>query len=1133
MAITTRILEELSPARPRANRVHELFEEQVRKSPRAVALIWQGQRQSYTELNSRANRLARYLRSRGVGAETLVALCAERTPEMVAGLLAVLKAGGAFVPLDPSYPLERLAYVLQDAAPHIVLTQKHLQPLLPPLQAECITLDSDQNPIDALESDNLDCSFLTPRNLAYVIYTSGSTGTPKGVAAEHVGMVNRIAAQATMGAFRADDICCQKTSLGFVDALFEILGPLSYGCPLVLAPPSTARDIHQLAALIENEHITRLITVPALAHTLLQSERVKRQLASLRHWTLSGEELSGDLLQKLHECLPGCCFTNLYGSSEVAADATYYVSPGHDGTKVPIGRPIPNMEIHILGPDLRPMPIGSAGEIHVGGVGLARGYLRQPQLTAERFIADPFRTESAGRLYKSGDLGQWRADGTIEYLGRRDQQVKIRGFRIEPAEIEAQLLRLPHIKAAAVIARNDRQGQKQLVAYIVPNDPSTPSLSPEEIRTRLRQTLPEHMIPALFVRLPSLPLTSSGKVDRRALPEPPLEPPGAADFATPLGELEALVATVWQELLGVTRVGRHDNFFSLGGHSLLIVSLLERLHSSGWSAQAHHVYETPTVEGLAQKLTPATSQDFAPPPCLIPRDCSTITPDMLPLLTLQPEHIDTIVATVPGGAPNIQDIYPLAPVQEGVLFHHLMGEQGGDPYVLVTLLSIPSRERLQDMIHALQEVVNRHDALRTAVLWEQLPHPVQVVYRQAPLPVDEWVLSPNRDPREQLNERLRPECQRLDLHRAPLLRLETAADPQGTRWYVILKIHHLVCDNESLSTLMAEVTAPIDGQKPELPHPISYRNHVAHSLTYGKTHDPEAYFRSKLEHIDEPTAPYGLAQVHADASRFDQASQLLDPSFASRIRATARQLKVSVATLFHAAWALVVARTSSRDDIVLGTVLLGRLQTRAASQRMFGMFINTLPLRLRLQGLTARELIEQTHTELAELLKHEQDSLAVAQRCSGIRGTAPLFTTLLNYYRSPESNPPDFIAPGIQVLESREWTHYPITLTVNDLGERVRVTAQADQRTAPPNRLVAYLTTALQSLLAALDGKSPERPVETLVETLAILPQDEWQQLSHSFNATQRALPQVTRVHDLFEQQVQRTPYAIALTYEE
>jgi amino acid adenylation domain-containing protein len=1121
-------------AYPRDQLIHELFEEQVRRTPDATAVVHEHESLTYLELNSKANLLARYLRSYGIGPDQLVGLCVDRGLAMVVGLLGILKAGGAYLPLDPTYPFERLAYMIKDAAPRVLLTQERLQSVLPSTCGPVVLLDSEIADCENAVHGNLDPRELklTSRHLAYVIYTSGSTGEPKGVQAEHRGMVNRIAAQEMIGGFLDDDICCHKTSIGFVDAIFEILGPLSFGRPLVVASAAVSKDVQQLASLIEREHVTRLVTVPSLAQSLLQSGRSMRSLRCLRSWTLSGEELKPDLLWELQRQLPECVFTNLYGSSEVAADATFYISGNEKHVKVPIGRPIANTQIYILNRVLQPVPIGVVGEIYVGGVGVARGYLNRPELTAQRFLPDPFNPDRQARLYKSGDLGRWRSDGMIEYLGRSDLQVKMRGYRIELGEIEAQLARHPQLKEAAVLAREDIPGQPRLVAYVTPREESGPEgrtgPSPADLRAYLGAILPEYMVPSAFVTLASLPLTLSGKVDRRALPAPDVLAYASGPYDAPRGQTEKLLAGIWQELLRTERVGRHDNFFELGGHSLLVVQMLERLRQAGLSADVSRVFASPTLAQMASSLTNEPLEQNDVPTNPIPLGSEAITPQMLTLVALEVAHIDRIVQSVPGGAANIQDIYPLAPLQEGMLFHRLLNDNRGDCYVLPMLFSLTSQARLKDLIRALQEVIDRHDILRSAMHWEGLPRPVQVVYRQATLPVEELVLVRDRDPVEQLKEHMRPERQKLELHRAPLLRLQVAASPLSERWYALLQIHHLVRDDESLRILIAEVMTCVDGGAQSLPAPGSYRNHVARVLAYARTHHAETFFRRKLGDIDGPTIAFGLSDVHEDGSRQLEARRTLESALSKRIRLQAQRFGVSAATLFHAVWALVVSCTSGRDDVVYGTVLLGRMHGGLGPQRILGMCMNTVPLRLRLRDVAVKGLVEQAQRELVELFGHEQASLAEAQRCSGNSDSGQLFNTLLNYLPSvsiDETKRPK-MAAGIQVLASQEWTNYPIALTVDDQAEGFDLTMQTDDR-IDPWRMLGYTATAIQSLVDAL-----ETAPQTSALSLQVLPDPERDQVISAFNATHAHYPEQKLIHELFEQQVQRTPDVVAVTCE-
>ncbi|MDB6015101.1 MAG: amino acid adenylation protein, partial [Gammaproteobacteria bacterium] len=1110
--------------------VHQLFEEQVERTPDATAVVYEDDSLTYAELNARANQLAHYLRDRQMGPDRLVGVCLERSLEMVVGLLGVLKSGGAYVPLDPSYPLERLTYMLEDAAPQVLLTQAHLRAKLPATPTEVIALDADWPQIASQSLGNPDTNALCllPEHLAYVIYTSGSTGRPKGAMNEHRGVVNRLQWMQDQYRLGTQDRVLQKTPFSFDVSVWEFFWTLMSGARLVIARPEGHKDPGYLRKVIEKSGATTLHFVPSMLQLFLDQLQ-PGECASLRHVVCSGEELSGALRSKCFEHLPQVRLSNLYGPTEAAVDVTVWECRRDEtGPRVPIGHPISNIRMYVLDGHRRPLPFGVPGELFIAGVGVGRGYLNRAELTAERFVRDPFSPDPNARMYRTGDLGLWRADGNIEYLGRNDHQVKIRGLRIELGEIETRLRQHAQVREAVVIAREDIPGEKRLVAYVVPrimtgSDGTPPRV--ESLRSHLKIGLPDYMVPAAFVMLEQLPLSANGKLDRRALPVPELGAHASRRYEAPQGEVEDVLVGIWQDLLRVERVGRQDNFFELGGHSLLIVQMLERLRRVGLSAEIRRVFASPTLADLASALTRDAVGQFEVPPNRIPAGCKAITPSMLPLITLEPGQIERLMQSVRGGAENVQDIYPLTPLQEGILFHHLLDEQGPDIYVLPTLLSVSSRERVEELIAAIQAVIDRHDVLRTAVLWEQLPRPVQVVHRQAVLSVEQFVLDRNRDPVEQVKEWLRPEWQQLDLRHAPLMRLQIASDPHSERWYALIQLHHIISDHVTAEAVIAEVVAHMEGRAEGLPELVPYRNHVAQTLAWSKDHD-EAFFRGKLADIDEPTAPFGLLDIHGDGGRVEEAHEELEPELALRVRGQARRSGVSVATLFHAAWALVLASTTGRDDVVLGSVLLGRLGS-VGGQRILGMFINTLPLRLKLKGTSARELVEQTQRELVELVSHEQASLAAAQRCSGIAGSAPLFSALLNYRHSAPAPEAQWSgADGIRVLATQERTNYPIAVSVDDLGERLTLKAQTDER-IDPRRMTAYLHTAVRSLVDAL-----EQAPRTSALSLSVLPAGERHQVLESFNATQGPYPHDKLIHEVFEQQVELAPNATALVYE-
>jgi amino acid adenylation domain-containing protein/thioester reductase-like protein len=1106
---------------PSERLIHEIFEEQVKRQPDALAVCFEGQSLTYATLDCRANQLARYLRHQQVGPDVRVGLCVERGVDMMIAIVGILKAGGAYVPLDPSYPVERLKYMLEDAAPRLLLTQERLKALVPCMQSPLTTvsLDGDWPTIAAYSDADLDLHGvgLRSHHLAYVIYTSGSTGRPKGVMIEHRNVLNlwtgleQLYRKASVGQRIA-----LNASFNF-DASVQQWVALLSGKSLFPVPQQERRDAPALFEFLNALQISGIDCTPSQLKTWLAAGLLDHDAGALRMVLVGGEAIDPDLWKRLAN-RTGTAFFNVYGPTECTVDST--VAELTPDVSPHIGRPMQNRRVTILDQGGKLLPPGVIGELYIGGAGIGRGYLNQPGLTAERFVPDTFNSDPLARLYKTGDLARWRADGTIEYVGRNDHQVKIRGFRIELGEIEAQILQ-QGFAAAAVLAREDSPGDPRLVAYVVPSEDR--AISGEELRTSLKLILPDYMVPSAVVVLDSLPLTPSGKLDRRALPAPDINAFKSGEYEPPQGELEELLAGIWQSLLGIEGVGRHDNFFELGGHSLLIVQMMDRLGRVGRSVAIRRVFESPTLADLAAALGLEATNPIQVPPNGIPAKCDSITPDMLTLVSLERGQLQQIVSSVPGGAANIQDIYPLVPLQEGMVFHSLLDGHHGDTYVLPLLFSFSSRQVLNGFVAALQATIDRHDVLRTAILAEGLPRPVQIVYRTATLPVEEFVLEAHRDVRVQLDERMKPGRQRLDLSRAPLLRLQVAAQPHASGWFGVLQLHHTISDHVTLDLMMAELLAHMEGRANELPEPVAYRAHVARALAHARNHDTSAFFRKKLEGIEEPTAPLGLVDTRSADAAIEEAYADVEPALAKRIRTQVRRLGVSAATLFHASWALVVARTSARDDVVFGTLLSGRLQAHSTANRAFGLFINTLPLRLSLTGLTVKELLEHTQRELLDLMDHEQASLNVAQRAATIGGTTPLFTALFNYRHS--AGHPDLqwpAASGVRLLASQERTNYPVALSVDDTGDGFKLKAQTDPG-AYANLLNSCLQTAVGSLVEALESAP-----DTLALSLEVLPQGELNRVSRAFNATQAAYPCDKLIHELFEEQTERTPEAIA-----
>ncbi|PBQ06458.1 non-ribosomal peptide synthetase, partial [Pseudomonas congelans] len=675
--------------------------------------------------------------------------------------------------------------------------------------------------------------------------------------------------------------------------------------------------------------------------------------------------------------------------------------------------------------------------------------------------------------------------------------------------------------------REDVPGDKRLVAYYT-LAAGQAVVDIDSLRRHLQEKLPEYMVPAIYVRLEAMPLTPNGKLDRKALPAPESDSLISREYEAPQGEVETQIAAVWQDLLGVARIGRHDNFFELGGHSLLAVSLIGRMRQLGLSTDIRVLFSQPTLAALAAAVGGST--DIVVPANLITEDCQRITPELLPLADLTQAQIDQVVASVPGGVANVQDIYPLAPLQEGILYHHIAAEQG-DPYVLQAHFAFDDRASLDAFVQALQAVIERHDILRTAMLWKGLDSPVQVVWRHAQLPLERLHIDTAAgDIGAQLHSHFDPRHHRLDVTQAPLMRLAYAEDPLSERICAMLLFHHMVLDNMAMAVVQHEMQAWLLGEAQTLSAPVPYRNYVAQARLGVSRAEHEAFFRDMLGDVDEPTLPFGLMNVQGDGLDIEEANLALAPRLNLRLRAQARQQGVSAASLVHLAWAQVLSTVSNRQDVVFGTVLMGRMQAGEGAERALGMFINTLPLRVSVGGKSVRDGVKATHESLTALLGHEHASLALAQRCSGITAPTPLFSSLLNYRHGTPGSVSERATQawqGIHTLNSEERTNYPLTLNVDDSGEGFNLNVLVSSAVGA-KRVCGYMQTVLEHLVDALE-QSPS----SALDSLPILPVAEREQLLVAFNDTALDYPHEQTIHGLFEAQVERTPDAVAVVHGE
>ncbi|WP_201376287.1 non-ribosomal peptide synthase/polyketide synthase [Ktedonobacter robiniae] len=776
-------------AYPEQASIPHLFEGQVLRTPDAEALVYEGSSLTYRELNRRANLLACELRSRGVKADTLVGVCMERSVEMVVALLGVLKAGGAYVPMDPAYPQERLAYMLEDAAVSVLLTQSALREQLPQQSARVFTLDAGWGADGNGELDNLTPNY-RPEHLIYMIYTSGSTGQPKGVMNTHRGVCNRLHWMQQEYQLTAEDRVLQKTPFSFDVSVWEFFWPLISGATLVMARPGGQSDAAYLARLIEEQRISTLHFVPSMLHAFLLEPELEARCQSLKRVICSGEVLTYELQERFFARLKAQLH-NLYGPTEAAIDVTYWAcQSGSKESVIPIGRPIANTQIYILDEAQQPVPVGVSGELYIGGVGVARGYHQRPELNREKFIPDPSNKNEGGRLFRSGDLARYRPDGVIEFLGRIDHQVKIRGFRIELGEIEAALSQHPNVKEAIVIAREDMPGNKRLVAYLIPEQvgehipavSDSPLLSPQEagltlegLRTFLGQHLPSYMVPSSFLFLSALPLTPNGKVDRKALPAPNSERPELEEqFVAPRNAMEQKLAEIWTEVLGQPRVGIHDNFFALGGDSILSIQIIARAKQVGIHLQPRQLFLHQSIAQLANVAQLREIYEAQQTP---------VTGDV-----------------------------PLTPIQHWFFSQRLPERQH---YNQARVLEIDERVTLGQLQVALSHLLTQHDALRLHFQPEGSAYRQYYAMPEDEIPfvyIDLSALSAAAQP--PVMEQLAAQAQAsLDLARGPLLRCVFVDCGHDVSGYLLLVIHHLAVDGVSWRILLADLEQALSQAK--------------------------------------------------------------------------------------------------------------------------------------------------------------------------------------------------------------------------------------------------------------------------------------------------------------------------------
>jgi amino acid adenylation domain-containing protein len=937
-----------STAYPQDTCFHQLFEAQVARTPDAVAVIFEAQALTYRELNVRANQLARHLRALGIGPEVLVGICVERSFEMMVGLLGILKAGGAYVPLDPTYPQERLACMLANAEVRVLLTQKELIPNLPRNEAHVLCLDADWQLFDQESEENVD-SGVTGDNLAYMIYTSGSTGRPKGVMIAQSSLVNYLYWFNQTVLRQTRPSIPLVTNLVFDASLKQLFAPLLLGQPVWILPHQVPSHPATFLQALQTRSTVMLNCVPSLWEAVLdtidsaQAESLGKSLTGL---LLGGERVTTDLTHRTLALLPHLQIWNLYGPTEATANASAARIVSANDTS--IGYPIANTQMYILDSHLQPVPLGLSGELHIGGAGLARGYLNQPTLTAERFIPNPFSNKPGARLYKTGDLARYLPDGTLEFLGRLDDQVKLRGYRIELGEIETTLEHHPSIRQAVVVAQGDTLSDRRLVAYCVLHHGSLPDI--HAWRSFLQTQLPDYMVPAVFVVLEALPLTPNGKVNRQALPAPDQVPsPLFEASVAPSMPVEELLAGIWASVLRIEAVGRHDNFFALGGHSLLAIQVISRLRKVlQVDVPLRALFEAPTVAGLArhiEEIRQTAQSPLAPPPQARPRE------EVMPL-TMTQELLWDLDRLLPG-----------APFSNMPYTARLTGP-----------LNVTALEQ------SFNEITKRHETLRTTftTLAEQ---PVQVIAPTLYLPLlTEDLRALPKPEREATAQRLiRTEVlYPFDLENGPLLRVRLVRlDEQ--EYILLLTMHHIISDGWSWGVLLHELAVLYEAfsqgrPSPLLALPMQYADyaHWQRQRLHSEAGEAQlAYWTQQLHAplhlLDLPTDRPRTAELNLRTAR---QSFRLPQELTQAISHLSRQEGVTVFMTLVAAFKTLLYGYTGQEDIRVGTLVANR--QHQDTEGLIGLFANLIILRTNLSGNPSlRQVLQRVRATTLDTYAHQ------------------------------------------------------------------------------------------------------------------------------------------------------------------
>jgi len=1084
--------------------IHRLFEEKAEKTPDNIAVVYEEQRLSYRELNEKSNQLARMLRKKGVKGNSIVGIMVERSLEMLIGIIGILKAGGAYLPIDPEYPADRISYILNDSNAQILLTHKSWGEKS---DSRIGKIYLDEEACFKGDASNLE-HIAAPHNLAYIIYTSGSTGKPKGVMIRHQNAINILTATEKEYPLEKEDAFLLKTTCTFDVSVLELFGWFIGNGKLVILPNGDEKDAKAIIKAIINNDITHINFVPSMLNIFVEEleNRKEKGLGKLKYVFAGGEVLEINSAKRFLKAVEGVRLVNLYGPTETTIYVTGYTVENEsiaEGMSIPIGRPVQNVKAYILDCNNSLQPIGIAGELCIGGDGLAAGYLNKPELTAEKFVPNPFIPGE--KLYKTGDLARWLPDGNIEYLGRIDEQVKIRGYRIELGEIESRLVEYEGVKAAVVAAREDENGDKYLCAYIT-TEGKGEILEVGRIREQLMKVLPEYMLPSYYVKLDEFPLTNSGKVNRKALPEPEFGINTGKEYEAPRNETEEKLAVIWQEILKADKIGINDNFFELGGHSLKATSMVARIYREMKAEiPLKDVFQAPTIKLLSERIDNTAKSKY--------------------------EEIDVI-----GAGKNSNSGYYMASSAQKRIYTLQQFDKESVTYNISMAFAINGSVDKKKLENAFELLVKRHESLRTSfelMYNEAVPDEiVQHIREKAELKIKYIEAETAEEKAKQIREFIKP----FDLGTVPLMRvglIKTYPEncrQEGSEYMLLLDMHHIISDIVSIEILAKEFAALYEGK--ELPDiKLQYKDYAAWQNKRLKSESmkkQKEYWLEKLNgELPVLNMPTDYLRPTVQTFEGDCVRHSMGRAFAKRVSDAANRTGTTIYMYLLAVFNILLSRYSGQEDIIVGSPIAGRNQ--AGLENIIGMFVNTLAMRNHPHGEKSFNAFLQEVKENALRAYENQDyQFEEMVECLNIQrdlSRNPLFDIMFAVQSDEQE---EIEIGGMKLIHydiENRISKFDMTLTAVEKAEDISFSIEYNTKLlkrASIERLMRHYINILCEVLSNAEKKLNE---------IELIGEEEKKQILFEFNDTKANYPMDKTIHQLFEEQAEKTPHKVAVVY--